>query len=1383
MKTFIRLRQKFVIILTALSLICTALLGMIFMKLPTAEKAQTTNVTAEQPRKTPLMGWASWNAYSNDITEERILSQARRLVDLGLADLGYTYVNVDDGWQKGRDEDTGLINVHPDRFPSGMKDLADKIHALGLKAGIYSDGGEFTCASGEGKGDPDNKNVGLYGHDDDDLERFFIEWGYDFIKVDWCGGAGLGLNRQTRYTEISNVIKRIERETGKDKVYNVCCWEFPGDWVTDIADSWRTGADITNTFESVLYEIDQVKNLAKYQSPGHVNDPDMLEVGNGMTYDEDKSHFTMWCMLSSPLMLGNDLNNISDDALSIISNKELIDINQDVACNQATVLKSIGYGNDLVEIWGKDLGHEGSGTKAVTILNRSNKPQTVTMNISDVGFSSVDAVRDLWAHTDITISGEYTVTLPAHGAAALKMTGALIKEIDDKNGIGEVRLAVNGDRLSVGFDAATEKAADCVIAIKDVESNLVAYRTVSVAAGVNKNLAAEFDLDGIKSGTVDVYLLKNNVPLCRASSAAFSPTGADRNIGPMFARSLVKNGAVLLDVRTAEEFENGHLDGAVNIKHTDVLTEAVKRYPDKNTEFVVYCSSAKRSAQAVSTLLMLGYENSYNLGSMANWTAQATVNFADNTCTVVTAGDKINVNYTASPYDKPEVYLAAGAQATFDAAVRMEDFTVPTLYSGYYLPIKAYLAYDGVCYAEIEQDFIYWSEQTVDTFVSDMEWTVDECGFGTNKRDKSIENNTLTLASKTFAKGIGSHATSTITVKIPSGAKKFITVAGCDWEEIIKNNQTTNASTIIFNVLIDGKLVEQSALLRVKQHYIFDIDIPTGAKELTLYADESFSIGGNACDHADWAVAGFVSNTDVLFESDMHPYTVEYYKKNAKTGAYEIFDTKEFFTLEQTVTVTPDVINNYTVSSDSILTGDAAENDLVLKVYYDVTVASVAVTFTDIYGTQKQYTAYYGLGLYDGNAPVADSVYVIPNGCAVEVNGSVVPDADLAELCKTLVADTRIAIVDYHNEFNVVSGSATYKYALGGTYDIDSYNAESYMYLTDSNGEYIDGEYMISGVLSLTDGAIHDGYWNEMAFMTANDKDTANLGNGQALPISHVIKRGSYSLEMRGFWYSGGMPHPRYETTTLPEGNDIPFVIISRGGYMYYNIAGNVNTVNFEKDNLSGYHTYFGFWTSGINITVSGLRVVKDIATIDANLPLKYDVNSSGVINSSDANTYMYIAKDGEYLDGEYSISGKINMLAKRNSAPDCWGELGIWVNDDLEYTRLGNEENVFPITQLLSFDDKRLSTRGYNYSANWNNPSFGVFDNIDINNVEFTVVVRNGKLYTSVAGHNNVFDISGSNGHTYFGFSISGIDFRLTELSLKTAAADIDAVIADKFS
>ena len=381
----------------------------------------------EESRKTPIMGWASWNAYRTDISEEIIYSQAEKLVQLGLADLGYCFVNIDDGWQYGRGED-GYVRTNEERFPSGMKTLCDKIHALGLKAGIYSDAGASTCGW-ESDNQKLNDNVGLYGHDDQDLRRYLIDWGYDFIKVDWCGGRRANLSKQKRYTEIGKVISEIEKETGKDKIYNVCCWSFPGEWVCDIADSWRTGGDLFRNFNDVMGQIDNIKTLAKYNTPGHVNDLDMMQVGNGMSYEEDKSHFSMWCMMSTPLMLGMDLNSISQETLSIISNAELIAIDQDVACIQASLVKTIG---ENVEVWVKDLGSAKSGNAAVALLNRSTKDQTLTLNFEDIGFSGVESARDLWAHADYSCDGKISVTIPSHGTLVFKISGTP-KEVTDND--------------------------------------------------------------------------------------------------------------------------------------------------------------------------------------------------------------------------------------------------------------------------------------------------------------------------------------------------------------------------------------------------------------------------------------------------------------------------------------------------------------------------------------------------------------------------------------------------------------------------------------------------------------------------------------------------------------------------------------------------------------------------------------------------------------------------------------------------------------------------------------------------------------------------------------------------------------------------------------
>ncbi|MEF9958725.1 MAG: glycoside hydrolase family 27 protein [Niameybacter sp.] len=380
---------------------------------------ETKKENTYKKRLTPIMGWASWNHYHIDINEALFKRQIDALVETGLAEVGYTYFNIDDGFFGGRDEN-GYIKPHPERFPNGMKVISDYVHANGLKAGIYSDGGNNTCAHIYDNPDSntDGVGVGLYGYDEQDLRMYLIDWDYDFIKVDWCGGLRMGLDEETRYTEIGKIIEKISEEKQSHVIYNVCRWEFPGEWVVNVADSWRVSGDIGLYFDSVLKQIDAVKPLGKYHGPGHINDLDMLQVGRGLSYIEDQTHFAMWCMMSTSLMLGNDLTTISEETLSILKNTELIAINQDPACMQAIL-----HGNEGdIEIWVKDLVGPSTCQKAIALLNRGNEDAEITVNWSELGFEGDIKVRDLWAHQDMEVSGVHKVCVAAHGTAVYKVT-------------------------------------------------------------------------------------------------------------------------------------------------------------------------------------------------------------------------------------------------------------------------------------------------------------------------------------------------------------------------------------------------------------------------------------------------------------------------------------------------------------------------------------------------------------------------------------------------------------------------------------------------------------------------------------------------------------------------------------------------------------------------------------------------------------------------------------------------------------------------------------------------------------------------------------------------------------------------------------------------
>ena len=362
------------------------------------------------------MGWSSWNNLRVDISEKLIKEQADALITSGLKDAGYGYINIDDGYFGGRNA-KGELQYNKTRFPNGMKIVADYIHSKGLKAGIYSEAGINSCASIWDK-DTLGSNCGLFGHDEKDLTLFLKTWGYDFIKVDWCGGEKMHLDEQMRYTQIANWIKAIK----PDATYNVCRWKFPGTWVPLIADSWRISGDIGNSFKSILNIINQNADLWQYCSPGHFNDMDMLQVGRGMSYDEDKTHFSMWCMMNSPLLLGNDLRTISKTTLSIVTNKEVIALNQDPLCYQARRLQdTLG-----IQLWAKPLTSAESGEVAVALLNTNNTTTTTTLDIKKISIDTNKnyTIRDLWKHENVTHSTTTpSFSIPAHGVVVLKVSG------------------------------------------------------------------------------------------------------------------------------------------------------------------------------------------------------------------------------------------------------------------------------------------------------------------------------------------------------------------------------------------------------------------------------------------------------------------------------------------------------------------------------------------------------------------------------------------------------------------------------------------------------------------------------------------------------------------------------------------------------------------------------------------------------------------------------------------------------------------------------------------------------------------------------------------------------------------------------------------------
>ncbi|MCF3112210.1 glycoside hydrolase family 27 protein [Niabella sp. CC-SYL272] len=373
-----------------------------------------------QGHQTPMMGWASWNHFRVHISEQIIRAQTDALVASGMKAAGYTFINIDDGFYGGRDGN-GAIKSHPVRFPAGMGALAAYIHSKGLKAGTYSDAGINTCGSYWDK-DSIGVGMGLYGHERQDLELMLKQWGFDFIKVDWCGGEWLGLDEQTRYTEIGRLVHAIKPAA----LYNVCRWKFPGKWVVNVANSWRVSGDISERFDAIATIIDLNAGLWPYCGPGHVNDMDMLQVGRGMSYEEDKTHFSMWCMLNSPLLAGNDLTKMSKETLGILTNKDMIAINQDPLVYQARRLRDDGD----QEVWARPLRHTMSGEIAVALFNRAKEKVEIRFQPDSLGIEAGKGytMRDVWSKKAYARSTrkEQSFEVPAHGVVVLRIKGTSI---------------------------------------------------------------------------------------------------------------------------------------------------------------------------------------------------------------------------------------------------------------------------------------------------------------------------------------------------------------------------------------------------------------------------------------------------------------------------------------------------------------------------------------------------------------------------------------------------------------------------------------------------------------------------------------------------------------------------------------------------------------------------------------------------------------------------------------------------------------------------------------------------------------------------------------------------------------------------------------------
>lgn len=450
---------------------------------------------------TPPMGWNSWNAFHTDVDEAKVMGAAETIVKTGLAQRGYRFINIDDGWWLRRRASDGRMIVRAAIFPSArtggaeatsFRHFTNRLHAMGLKAGIYTDIGYNSCSQAWSPENPNlpegtqaEREVGLSGHVTQDLALYFREWGFDYIKVDACGLSAFGLNgsggKQAKYrivrplvvdqkvnltdtravrslyTEVRDSLNRLR--PNRDFVLSLCNWGSANvrSWGKDVGTMWRTSNDISDSWTRMLHAFDSVVTREMYAGPGHWNDPDMLEIGNG-AFDENhlaqaRSHFSLWSIVAAPMLIGYDLRKAPQRVIDILGNAEVIAVNQDKAGNQGV----LAHSGDDFQIIVKTLSTRGE--KAVALFNRTELPASVELNAAHLKFSAdlPIAVRDLWTHQDVgSFTGSRTVTLQPHEVAMFKVIGTPV--------LAEgLYLSEMTGRINVAADGITALEADPTI--------------------------------------------------------------------------------------------------------------------------------------------------------------------------------------------------------------------------------------------------------------------------------------------------------------------------------------------------------------------------------------------------------------------------------------------------------------------------------------------------------------------------------------------------------------------------------------------------------------------------------------------------------------------------------------------------------------------------------------------------------------------------------------------------------------------------------------------------------------------------------------------------------------------------------------------------------
>jgi Alpha galactosidase A/Alpha galactosidase C-terminal beta sandwich domain len=500
----------------------------------------------EIPVPRPPMGWSSWNSFSNIVDSNVVIRQAKAMVASGMQKHGYEYVNIDEGWWLGeRDKDGNIVvdakqwpALTPEEQPGDMANIVKYLHSVGLKAGIYTDAGKSGCSFYGPDIGPPEPNTGSEGHYEQDFLQF-AKWGFDYVKVDWCGGNDENLDPAVQYAEIAGAIQKAEAATGHPLFYSICNWgkNSPWTWAAGIGgvgtDIWRTSGDIVApivangphsnrvaSFAGMLSNFDQGIH-PEAQHTGFYNDPDMMVLGmRGLTDEQNRVHMSLWAISGAPLLVGADLTTLSPAALALLNNTEVLDVDQDALGLQAVKIAAPEAG---LEVWSKRLargGHQGS-RRAVVLLNRTRAAAPITIDWTKLGLvaSAPATIRDAWAAHDLgTHTSSYTATVPAGDAEMLIIEGQEAPATEYAAAAAANELTGGAEAASCGSCAEGRSVAlggEKMVRFRQVKSpSPVATLQIAYVNGSRTTRFAQLRVNGQNATTI-----------------AFPPTGGEHAVG------------------------------------------------------------------------------------------------------------------------------------------------------------------------------------------------------------------------------------------------------------------------------------------------------------------------------------------------------------------------------------------------------------------------------------------------------------------------------------------------------------------------------------------------------------------------------------------------------------------------------------------------------------------------------------------------------------------------------------------------------------------------------------------------------------------------------------------------------------------------------------